>query len=529
MGDKDDLSNTGSKVDDCKGRGSGIHLALVMPPQHGLLAGFANALISLANYVRQKSPEVQVHLVDLSEASCNRIEQELCELQVPNSSHLVVGITTTTASYQAALDTAQAAKSTYPSCTVLFGGHHVTGDPETVLQAHEETVDYALLGEGERSLVEFLETFPNVEDVSGLAYVEDGTFHRNAPPRLLGQDELDSLPATYGGNTEFGSTGKFQYEVTYVSARGCPLNCAFCAVGNQLIRHKSTEQIARDVRSLVNEGYRRIAIEDNFFAHSRSRTKKLCGRLAELRDEGLEFSWDCQTRIESLNDEDVISIMAEGGCEAVFIGVESLSPEGLQYLNKTNDPSRYLRLLREAVVPLLLDSPITCNINLQFGLPKGEENPSKGSLDRLRDLGKLAQNADEKIVVYPQLHVVYPGTQHFKEGVGEGRFTTDVFESFTRWEAARQPILEWLGEHFAHGTGGLPEGILQGEKLRRDVFEVDADAVMRVNTVLRRVEEIPGIELFKYGEHLISRMQKDSADFSGTRRGKAIGQHAAAI
>lgn len=489
-------------------------LALVMPPQHGLLAGFANAIVSLGNYVRHRCPDVQVHLVNLAETPDGQLEAELSDLQIPDPSQLVVGITTTTASYQAALNTAQAAKSTYPSCTVLFGGHHVTGDPETVLKSHEDTVDYALLGEGERSLVEFLESFPHVKEVRGLAYVEDDSFNRNAPPQLLGQDELDSLPATYGEDTEFGSTGKFQYEVTYVSARGCPLNCAFCAVGNQIIRHKSAAQIARDVRSLVEEGYQHIAIEDNFFAHSRSRTKRLCRRLAELRDEGLDFSWDCQTRIESLNDEEVIKLMARAGCEAVFIGVESLSREGLLYLNKTNDPARYLRLLRESVVPLLLGTTVRCNINLQFGLPKGEENPTGGSLERLRKLGELAQRANQKIVVYPQLHVVYPGTEHFQEGVKEGRFAADVFESFTKWEARQQPVLEWLGEHFAHGTGGLPEGILQSAKLREGDFEIDAGAVMRVNTALRRVEETPGVELFKYGEHLVESAQQDSLSFS---------------
>ena len=289
-------------------------------------------------------------------------------------------------------------------------------------------------------------------------------------------------------------------------------------MGRQLIRHKSTPQIVEDIRDLVRTGYRRIAIEDNFFAHSRARTKKLCEQLATLKAEGLEFQWDCQTRVESLNDDTVIKHMAEAGCEAVFIGVESLSYDLLEYLNKTNDPARYIRLLEQSVVPSLLTSPIVCNINLQFGIPGTSQQHRKELLSRLASLGKKAQDADQEIVVYPQLHVVYPGTQHFMDGVARGRFAPDVFETFTMWEMHQQPILTWLGEHFAHGVGGLPEGILRPEPLRSSVFEVDADAVMEISTTLRKAEETAGVQLFKYGQHLVkSSKQADSSAASTTQ------------
>lgn len=496
-----------------------MHLSLVMPPQQGLLAGFANALVSLANYVRRNRPGISVDLIDLADVKQANLKEKLRPaLSHAEESDLIVGITTTTASYQAALLTAEAAKMVRPSCTTIFGGHHVTGDPETVLKNHE-VVDYALLGEGERSLVQFLDSYPDVHRVRGLAYMQGGSFHRNAPAQLLSKDELDKLPGTYSGEGEVGSTGKFEYEVTYVSARGCPLGCAFCAVGNQAIRHKSTEQIVKDVRSLVETGAHRIAIEDNFFAHSRPRTKRLCRKLAELQSE-LNFSWDCQTRIESLNDSEVIRLMAKAGCEAVFIGVESLTRRGLRYLNKTNDPSRYLRLLHDSIVPLLLNSPITCNLNLQFGLPVETTQSIYSTLDQLEALGKRAiDEADREIVIYPQLHVVYPGTEHFREGVAEKRFTEDVFESFTKWETDHQPVLEWLGEHFAHGTGGLPEGILEPAGMRTGDFKIDASAVLRISTTLRRIEEIDGIQLFKYGKHLVRHENQNEPDQSPSSAG----------
>ena len=98
----------------------------------------------------------------------------------------MIGITTTTASYQSALSTARIAKATFPQCTVLFGGHHVTADAENVLQSHPNVVDYAILGEGERSLVDFLDAYPEVKEVRGVAYIDDNArFVKNTPAQLL--------------------------------------------------------------------------------------------------------------------------------------------------------------------------------------------------------------------------------------------------------------------------------------------------------------------------------------------------------
>ena len=53
-----------------------LHLALVMPPLQGLLSGFSNALVSLANYVRLNQPCVNVHLLNLAEVSSEDLHEE---------------------------------------------------------------------------------------------------------------------------------------------------------------------------------------------------------------------------------------------------------------------------------------------------------------------------------------------------------------------------------------------------------------------------------------------------------------------
>lgn len=486
-------------------------LLLVMPPQQGLLNGFAAGLISLANYVSVRMPEVQTEILDLSLQTLDNANSEVVGfLKTFPRKYLFVGITSTTASYQAALAIASFVKQTAPHAVIVMGGHHASADPEIVLRNHPDIVDLVIVGEGERSLCYLLSNYPSLELVPGLAFLNnEGHFIINDAPMPLSQDELDSIPITFGDNGLIGTPGKFDH-ATYVSARGCPLRCYFCAVGNNHIRSKSIPAVVRDIEALLSMGFSRIAIEDNFFAHSPSRTRKLCEALAEIKQRrNGTFAWDCQTRVESLARKDTIDLMAKAGCEAVYIGVESVHHEQLIYLNKTNNPSQYLHKLTDIVVPALLDADIECYLNLQFGLPGETEDQERATCKVLASLGQLANLRGKEIIVFPQLNVVYPGTIHFKQSVVQGQFPRDVFETFTKWEFRQTPVLYWLGEHFAHGTGGIPVGILNPNVLWDGNFEdvdqvVNAKAIFRISAALREINRMKGVRTFNYGDYIIT-------------------------
>jgi radical SAM superfamily enzyme YgiQ (UPF0313 family) len=486
-------------------------LLLVMPPQHGLLNGFAAGLISLANFVKARMPDVRAEILDMSVYSLDVANIEITRSLASEPGQTVfVGITTTTASYQSALEIARFVKQAAPRSVVVLGGHHASADPEIVLRNHTGLVDLIVVGEGERSLCELIRHYPALKTVPGLAYLNaKGRFIRTDSPSPLLPDELDSIPITYGDNGLIGTPGKFDH-ATYVSARGCPWRCAFCAVGNNSIRAKSIPAVVRDIEMLLDMGFYRIAIEDNFFAHSPARTREICEALAEVKHRrNGDFAWDCQTRVESLARKDTIDLMAKAGCEAVYIGVESVHPEQLTYLNKTENPSKYLETLTQVVVPALLNTDIECYLNLQFGLPGETEDHERATFATLASLGRLADACGKTITIFPQLHVVYPGTIHFQQGVSQGRFPRDVFETFTKWEFRQTPVLYWLGEHFAHGTGGIPEGILKPEVLREGSFEdvdevVDSKAVFRISAALRAIDRIRGARTFNYGDYIVT-------------------------
>jgi hypothetical protein len=111
------------------------------------------------------------------------------------------------------------------------------------------------------------------------------------------------------------------------------------------------------------------------------------------------------------------------------------------------------------------------------------------------------------LTVFPQVSVLYPGTPHFYDAVHAGvfdRFGEDVFEEFTAWEAKEEPILSYLGEHFAHGVGGIPLGLMDQAALAAGRFAFSPQKISAISTQLRRMEELPGVDVFRYGRYLAS-------------------------
>jgi anaerobic magnesium-protoporphyrin IX monomethyl ester cyclase len=262
---------------------------------------------------------------------------------------IFVGITGTTADYQSMLATARAFRTKHPACKIVLGGHHVSSQDEVVLRRNRGVIDYVIRGEGEIALLALTRANGALEAVPNLSYRVKGEIRRNPEARLLGEAGLDTISASYNGCGDF-TAGKFDH-ITYVSARGCPLMCAFCVVRATAIRAKSIDSIIEDLRQLVSEGASSIAIEDNFFAHKPSRTLELCARIKELQREA-PFDWDCQTRVESMRRPDIVQAMAEAGCTAAYLGVEALCDRHLRYLAKTSHPERYVTILVEQVAPL---------------------------------------------------------------------------------------------------------------------------------------------------------------------------------
>jgi len=119
-------------------------------------------------------------------------------------------------------------KKELPSAKVICGGPEVTLLPKKILA--KDLVDFIISGEGEYSLLEFIDCLENKKDFSsiyGLGYKKGKElFHR--PPKTI--NNLDKLPFP---NYSLFNLKKYRSNISKIkwpimTSRGCPYSCRFC-------------------------------------------------------------------------------------------------------------------------------------------------------------------------------------------------------------------------------------------------------------------------------------------------------------
>jgi radical SAM superfamily enzyme YgiQ (UPF0313 family) len=112
------------------------------------------------------------------------------------------------------------------------------------------------------------------------------------------------------------------------TARGCPNACAFCTVSTvsgRRYRFRPVDEVVEEVRPLGGwVGF----VDDNITGNPR-RAKELFEGLIPLR-----LRWVGQADLNVAKDPELLSLAARSGCQALFIGLESLSQENLRAARK---------------------------------------------------------------------------------------------------------------------------------------------------------------------------------------------------
>ena len=143
---------------------------------------------------------------------------------------------------------------------VIVGGPGPTASPAAYLE--HQTIDAAVMGEGERTLVDLLAATAAGNDLRGVAGLallsDDGSIIRT--PRCEPIRDLDSLPLPARDLIDVGQyLAMWEAEHGYRSltlalTRGCPdESCPFCAdslIGAHHLRRRSVEDVVEEMRHL---------------------------------------------------------------------------------------------------------------------------------------------------------------------------------------------------------------------------------------------------------------------------------------
>ncbi len=219
----------------------------------------------------------------------------------------------------------------------VIGGTHATYFPEACLDA----CDYVVLGEGDETILDLVDTLSRGGDpagVAGIAYRAGGRVHRT-PPRP-GPARFDTVPdfrLIEGYPRRLRGLDVLRRRkkllLTAQASRGCHFKCTFCIVNTMFptgYRKRDIEAVIRDLRDKRRYG-RELLFVDNDFCAMRSATKQLLRRMIE---EDLDLDIVVFARVEIARDDELLSLMRRAGINWVYQGYESVQPETLVAYDK---------------------------------------------------------------------------------------------------------------------------------------------------------------------------------------------------
>ena len=176
--------------------------------------------------------EARGHKVHIIEGMAENIAQE--EVARISDAFDIVGITSITFLAPLSHNLAKAVKARNKDTPVIMGGPHATVVPESALE--DENIDYIVIGEGEATFSELVETLEVKGDISstkGIAY-RRGKDVVMTDPRPI-DPNLDNipLPARHLLPMHLYRSSEVRARrhpaLHMMSSRGCPYNCSFCS------------------------------------------------------------------------------------------------------------------------------------------------------------------------------------------------------------------------------------------------------------------------------------------------------------
>ena len=301
----------------------------------------------------------------------------------------------------------------------VMGGFHVSALPGEA-QKH---VDTLVIGEGEELWPLVVEDFKKGQLKP--RYTSPGLFDmtKYKTPRLDLLSKYLFPAATY----------RFPYyaflNVIEVS-RGCPYKCGFCSVSNfygKKHRFRPVNDVLDEIRSRKLQSRTRfISFSDANLYGSKPHFKELLKGLRKLN-----IKWSSQISIDVAKSPEILALMAESGCQSVCFGIESISQESLNSVNKsTNKVGEYDELFKR-----MKDYNIYIALTMVLGFDHDDDSIFE------RTYGWLKGHLDSVILVNPHILTPYPGTAVYHQFVQENRIVDFDWRHYDHWHVVYKPRL----------------------------------------------------------------------------------------
>jgi len=310
----------------------------------------------------------------------------------------------------------------------ILGGPIITTEPDVVFNLLNP--DFAVIGEGEETIIELLDHIENGKDIKNVRGVgfRDANNAVVFTERRESSNNLDTLPwpdfqglgyEEYLENQHTNNSyshNPFDYPRVYpiMGSRGCPFNCTFCYHLNKY-RKRSLDSTMEELASVVKTYKINVVLfYDECIAADRERLLDLCKRMKALKDEvSWDLKWSPQLTVHNV-DEETLKIMKDSGVFIASYGFESFS-------------NTVLKSMRKPITSAMIDSAyhktLAAGIGVQANFIFGDVAETNETARET--LGWWKKNAMGQIglaFIQP-----YPGSEIYKQCIKKGIIKDKAF------------------------------------------------------------------------------------------------------
>ncbi len=292
---------------------------------------------------------------------------------------------------------------------VVMGGVHASVCAEEAARH----ADVIIAGEAEETWPRFLEDF-----LAGAVKPRyDAT--RPVPPELI------PLP-----NRGLAKRPWKLHNISMMATRGCPFGCDFCAVSNffgKKVRCRPVDLVIQDLEAalaLEEQQTRLVALKDDNLAFNRDYAGTLFERLIPLN-----LQWAGQTNIKSLDDPELVDLMAKSGAALITVGLESVKPANIARYHKSYEEAARVK---EVIARLHRH-----NIFVWGSYMIGFDDDTPESLEATYRQAKYL-NLD---LATFNLLTPFPGTDLYHRLAAEGRLVEKRWEYYDVEHSVFKPLL----------------------------------------------------------------------------------------
>jgi len=297
--------------------------------------------------------------------------------------------------------------------------------------------DYAIVGEGEESIVELitkLDAGLPVDEIGGLVFEKNGKINVN--PKKLHTTDLclsfdESLIDFYWHNSGM---------LNIQTKRGCPFDCVYCTypiIEGRIVRTLNTDHIVETISKL----YRDKGIDYIFFTDSvfNMKTEYNIELAEKIIKSGIKIHWGAYFYPKGITEE-TLKLFKESGLTHIEFGTESISEHTLKSYGKhftVDDIIQQSELCNKLEVPF-------AHFLILAGFGETDEtiNETYENSKKIKDT-----------VFFPFVGMrIYPGTKLFDISVRENIIDKDDLLLEPKYYISKEVTLDTLKER-ANNTG----------------------------------------------------------------------------